>query len=217
MKLIRATRPLAVDYMKEFFLEALSGVDNETFAAQLKAHLEARPRETFILQAWSGNNVEEDKLVAFVVATKPEGQRHVFIHQAWSAGGEKDELVEDRMFFHLLMWTRDLDVCEIRCESGREPTAFQRRWNFQPFAVVLSFSVPDDFEVALLRGNREALIGRSVENVERQRRNSDDLKPDTSAESSGVEPLKSAGGLGQAIADVRRRTDSPAVKRPAGD
>ena len=163
MKMLRLNSPMGIDYMRDFLLPD-EDYTKDDLVDVLKTQLKEGYERTLILQAWEDVVIEEEenevpRLQSFLIALAPEMQQHVFLLQAWVRPGT-DPSIADKMWLSLLVWTEGLGRSRIKMETLRDPTAFNRRWNFKTFSTIMQFEIPEQFEENLL--NHALLIGKDL-------------------------------------------------------
>lgn len=144
MKIIQARSPVVIEYIKPLLLED-EDTPREVFASILAEVMDQDPDNTFIEVAF-----EQEECLGFIIARCMAGQKHVFVYQTWF-GPELDNPTRDKMFLYLMQWSVSRDRYTLRAETKRNPEAFKRRWGFEPYSEIISFSIPEDFGPAFVR------------------------------------------------------------------
>jgi len=145
MRYLRGRSSAAVDFIEPYVLEDPDFPKDE-FVARVKDALSNAPETTFVSLAFDDEGEyenEQDRLMAFVIATAQPERDFVFISQAWAREGLEGTEVQDRLMFKLCLWTENIEKTELRAETVRNPKALLRRWGFETISTVVGLKVAD--------------------------------------------------------------------------
>jgi hypothetical protein len=142
MKIIRVLNPRGVDVMEGKILQNPDYTEGQ-LTGVLKWAMENQSQNLFLVQAWEG-----DQLAAFMYAWVVEGQKHVFLEQAWADAKLVGKDVLSSMLTMICIWANSMGKMEIRTEVIQHSDALLRRWNFKPHSEILSFDISDFFAQA---------------------------------------------------------------------
>lgn len=141
IRVIRARSEGAVDYI-EHLLTPDYDQEAEQVANQLRGELTNYPRDTFLDLLI---DEDEDKCVGFMYAIAPGGRNHTLVVQAFAEAGLDSKFVS-QVFVHLTWWTRAIGRSVIQTEAARSIRTFIDKWDFEPYATILSYQIPDELE-----------------------------------------------------------------------
>lgn len=142
MKIIRVLNPRGVDVMEGKLLQNPDYTEGQ-LVGTLKWAMENQPQNLFLVQAWEG-----EQLAAFAYAWVVEGQKHVFLEQAWADPKLAGKEIMSSILTMIAVWANSMGKMEIRTEVLQHSEALLRRWNFRPHSEILSFDITDFFQRA---------------------------------------------------------------------
>lgn len=161
MKIIRANRPEAIDFVADKLIVE-EDLSRESQVFLLKDMMAAQPETMFVLQAWEEEPDKEPEVKMFLVAYLPRQQNHSFVLQTWADPNLGSTELQDRMFSRLIMWTQNAGRVQIRMETARSPKAFMRRWNFREITTVMAFDVGPEYEETIVERHKTLLGQRPM-------------------------------------------------------
>lgn len=186
MKIIRLTNPEGLDYITPHVPESEARTPEE-FIDLFRRVMVERPEDCFVSLAFdvlgAGTDDEQVDVKAFLIASVHASGNYVFIWHAWRKPEEEDKSLSDKLFYRLVVWTHSLGITRIKCETGREAAAFERRWGFETEAKILRYDIPDNFEETLVTNMR-----RSVSDGRQQPGRRDSLESQSSTEERSGRP-----------------------------
>ena len=157
IRVIRARSEGAVDYI-EHLLTPDYDQEVEQVANQLRGELTNYPRDTFLDLLI---DEDEDKCVGFMYAIAPGGRNHTLVVQAFAEAGLDSKFVS-QVFVHLTWWTRAIGRSVIQTEAARSIRTFIDKWDFEPYATILSYQIPDELESDFIDNLMEQKNGRII-------------------------------------------------------
>ena len=216
IRMIRARSEGAVDYI-EHLLTPDYDQEVEQVANQLRGELTNYPRDTFLDLLI---DEDEDKCVGFMYAIAPGGRNHTLVVQAFAEAGLDSKFVS-QVFVHLTWWTRAIGRSVIQTEAARSIRTFIDKWDFEPYATILSYQIPDELESDFINNLMEQKNGTDV-----RHRNKKSLGPADEEGRNGTRdaPLRGSTSqrevAGQQDRDgddsLRRSSSSSSTARDAG-
>lgn len=191
MKIIRVTSPSILPYLEPVMMDGPDN-DKERVLRGLEMLLQHDPYSTFILVA-----VEEEEILAYLIAFRPEGYNYVVLQQAWTDTKRTTRDLADLFFLKLVSWAQNIEAPEIRMETRRPEGPFMRRWGFKPFSTLMTLDVGETFQEAVLKTIRN----RSNDEQRTQEHKLSDADSETGGfvcggdtEEQSVEPRDSVSG-----------------------
>ena len=182
MKTIRVRNPEGVDLISSYLLSD-PDIEQEDFAAELKYALANNADNIYFLQTW---DIENEKLLAFMIAINYPNQKHTFVWQIWRDPKLTNVALVDNYLHRLVLWTENFGKSKIKMETIRDVEAFSRRWNFKATSTVMEFVIPENFEMAIYEEKHSQIVGKDVSDEEKQRRNEESLERPTEGSARGL-------------------------------
>jgi len=167
MRIVIGQNRSAIDFIKGHLIKDECYDNMESFVTDLKEII-GNP-SVFLCIALDGEDVK-----GFILATAPPRYKHVFLWQVWVDPTVKEKIAQ-KLFFRLNLWASSLKRMEIRAETKRNTDAVLRKWNFKEISSIVSYKIPDDFDIDYLESvqeNKEKENGGKIGNGHREQSNS---------------------------------------------
>lgn len=152
IKLIAGRNVRAVEYIKPLLLDS-DDLPREEFFERLCSLLVVAPDRVFINilvdDKQEKGDTGEPEPVGFLIATASVNRHFGFVHQAWCSPDVLDQPLKDKLFFRTCLWASTLGLTELRMETWREPSGFERRWGFIKHSTTMKFLLDNDWELKL--------------------------------------------------------------------
>lgn len=137
MRLIRALNSKVIDRLRDHLIADRDyPVDQQI--GDLKDFMNHYPESFLALTLWDDSE-EDVEVKAFVLAYIPPGRKHLFIVQAWADPETYGTEWPHEMFREMKRFAEENELTEIRGETTRSPSAFLKRWGFEPYSTILAY------------------------------------------------------------------------------
>jgi len=189
MLIIRATKPLVVDYL-ESHLEGDYHLSKESLADGIRTMIRDSFDDTLVLTAFEGEEIK-----AFMVGCSEPASDCVVLIQAWSDAPLK---TWKSMFLRFCLWAEAKGKSYIRAETTRGMEQFLKDFKFQEIARVMSFRVTEE--------NHEEIVDEMI--ARQSQKVPDDIPNLGSSEAEVTEPSR--------IEQIAERVEKGKGKKDAG-
>ncbi len=129
-RLVRIKTPALVDRLRGHLID--DDFEDDVLIAMTKERLSNDPDSVLLIYV-----LDEQKLVGFLLAVDAYKQPHTFIHQVW-IHNNCSSIVAKKLLKAVQLWTIGIGKDEIRVETQRNASVFERRWGFTLFSKILS-------------------------------------------------------------------------------
>jgi len=130
MRIIRVKKPAMVDVLRGHLIDDDFSDDDLIYI--IKQQMSSDPDSVLLIYV-----MDNDKLEGFLLAVDVYKQHHTFVHQVFISN-KCPSYVSKKLLKAVQLWTIGIGKDEIRVETQRNASVFERRWGFTLFSKILS-------------------------------------------------------------------------------
>ena len=154
LRIVNVKQKTGVDYLEPFLI-ADSDETHSELVQVIKDCLESQSDRTLILCGYDEQEKGDPVLEGFIIANAPVHGVYGFILQAWVKPQTTFPNLMPKLFSRLVYWADSLGKTELRGETTRNTKPFLRKWGFEHLSSVLRYTIPTDFELQSLLGDKK--------------------------------------------------------------